>query len=353
MSHKPKALFRAIDKIRRHQQLPDLNEFASLITAGDRAAMAMAFTFLESTRDEHYQFALQLLSRYESNHNETFRIGITGVPGVGKSTLIEALGLHYLKEGHKVAVLAVDPSSPVSGGSILGDKTRMQQLSMQDHAFIRPTAAAKALGGVAHETKLAILLCEMAGYDRIIVETVGVGQSEVAVHSMTDMFVLLMLAGAGDQLQGIKRGIIELCDAMVITKSDGDNISAAHRAKAEYLGALHLIAPKGNGWIPEIVNSSALDHQGISEVVTLLAKFKNYIYERNLIAANRHIQDIHWLESEVRDLVFRRWMKDQKNFRLDALSAAHRSVASKLLELIAEVTGSSEVPSDHKPNLSS
>ena len=333
MSHRLDSLSKAIDKIRQHNKTPDLNEFAKLITSGDRAALAIAFTYLESTRDDHYKFALQLLSLHPSHHPDTFRIGITGVPGVGKSTLIEVLGLHYIKEGHRVAVIAVDPSSPVSGGSILGDKTRMQVLSMHPNAFIRPSAAAKALGGVAHQTKLAIQLCEMAGYDRIIVETVGVGQSEVAVHSMTDMFVLLMLAGAGDQLQGIKRGIVELCDAMVITKSDGENLAAAQRAKAEYLSALHIIAPKLNGWIPEIVNSSALQPSGISDVVQIITKYRDFVATRNLIRPQREAQDSHWLEQELREIIFHRWMKDQKNFRLDNSIDATAPLAQKLLKL--------------------
>jgi LAO/AO transport system kinase len=310
MSYKPRALLHAVDKIRAHLHLPEVKEFADQIMNGDRSALAMAFSLLESSKLEHFQYGLQLLSLYKSRNNNSFRIGITGVPGVGKSTLIESLGLHYLNEGHRVAVLAVDPSSPLSGGSILGDKTRMQQLSMHMNAFIRPTAAAKALGGVASDTKLAIQLCEMAGYDRIIIETVGVGQSEVAVHGMTDMFVLLMLAGAGDQLQGIKRGIVELCDAMVITKSDGDNIAAAQRAKAEYTGALHLLAPKSNGWTPEIVTASSISPMGINEVTNLFSRFMKFVTERGLKESNRLRQDTIWLKNELMEIAFKQWMTE-------------------------------------------
>lgn len=309
MSRKPEALRKAISKIRDHRQLTDPEDFANRIRRGDRAALANAFTFLESTRDEHKRFALALLSLH-SGAVDSFRIGITGVPGVGKSTMIEALGLHFIAEGHKVAVLAVDPSSPVSSGSILGDKTRMQQLSMNDDAFIRPTAAARALGGVASDTKLAIQLCEMAGYNRIIVETVGVGQSEVAVHGMTDMFVLLMLAGAGDQLQGIKRGIVELCDAMVITKADGANLSVAQHARAEYISALHLISPKNSGWIPEVVTGSAFTSEGLQDVTRILNKYWVFMKERGIIKLNRNEQDLRWLIRELSDRAFERWLKE-------------------------------------------
>lgn len=334
MSHKASAFINAVGKIREHQKTPELQDFADRIAVGDRVALSVAFTYLESTRKEHFEFALQLLNTHKTQLPETFRIGITGVPGVGKSTLIEALGLHYLSEGHRVAVLAVDPSSPVSSGSILGDKTRMQNLSMHPNAFIRPSAAGKALGGVTNDTKLAIQLCEMAGFDRIIVETVGVGQSEVAVHEMTDMFVLLMLAGAGDQLQGIKRGIVELCDAMVITKADGDNLAAAQRAKAEYLSALHLISPKSSGWIPEIVNASALQPAGINDLLNLISKFQNFALARNIISVNRKAQDSKWLESEFREIIFKRWLQNQKDFRLNTANASESSVTFQLLQII-------------------
>lgn len=340
MSHKPKALRTAIDKIREHMQLPELKEFADQIRNGDRRALSMAFSFLESSKEEYYHYGLQVLSMHAPNSVNSQRIGITGVPGVGKSTLIEMLGLHYINEGHRVAVLAVDPSSPVSGGSILGDKTRMQQLSMHSSAFIRPTAAAKALGGVASDTKLAIQLCEMAGYDRILVETVGVGQSEVAVHGMTDMFVLLMLAGAGDQLQGIKRGIIELCDAMVITKSDGDNLTAANYAKAEYTGALHLIAPKASGWVPEIVTASSLSSSGMIEVISLLARFMKFTTERGLQEENRRSQDTIWLKNQMRDLAYKRFFNSSSSFAYeDSIEKALKysePIAKVLLEVMSK-----------------
>ena len=313
MSHRQKAQISAIHRIRNRQPLPDLNEFAALIRSGDRSALATAFTFLESTKAEHHCFALELLSTSQSHVLTSFRLGITGVPGVGKSTLIERLGMQFIAEGHRVAVLAVDPSSPLSGGSILGDKTRMQKLSMNESAFIRPTASSNALGGVANDTKLAIQLCEMAGFDRIIVETVGVGQSEVAVHDMTDMFLLLMLAGAGDQLQGIKRGIVELCDAIAITKSDGENRLAAERAKTEYLSALHLLSPKSNGWIPKVAKCSAVAEDGLAEFTLMFSNYYSFIQDRGLMQSKRHEQDLLWLKRELKELAFRSWLKNNEN----------------------------------------
>jgi LAO/AO transport system kinase len=237
--------------------------------------------------------------------------------------LIESLGLHWIEEGHKVAVLAIDPSSPISQGSILGDKTRMEQLSMNDRAFIRPTASSNELGGVASRTHEAILLCEAAGFDRIIIETVGVGQSETAVYHMTDCFLLLMLAGAGDQLQGIKRGIMEMCDVMAITKSDGHNLKSAQLAKAEYQNALHLFPERPDQWSPPVLSISAIEKKGITELAQELARFEEW--SKNRLWKQRRSQQLHWqFEQE--------WLRQlkQKMTQHASLQAAMKNIESKV-----------------------
>jgi LAO/AO transport system kinase len=226
---------------------------------------------------------------------KSLRIGITGVPGVGKSTFIDAFGEYLIGQNKKVAVLAIDPSSASTGGSILGDKTRMERLSMNDNAFIRPSPSSTTLGGVARKTRESIVLCEAAGYDVILVETVGVGQSETAVHGMTDFFLLLMLAGAGDQLQGIKRGIMEMADGMVITKADGVNENPARSAQTDFQSALHLFPPRSSAWVPRVLTTSALHHKGIGETWDMILAFENWMKERNLFTKNRQLQDENWM----------------------------------------------------------
>jgi LAO/AO transport system kinase len=264
---------------------------------GDRAALAQAITCIESGPEE---VASEIVRLCLPASGKSVRMGITGVPGVGKSTFIDTFGMALLESGKKVAVLAVDPSSPISKGSILGDKTRMERLAADNRAFIRPSPSSETLGGVARKTRETILLCEAAGYDTILVETVGVGQSETAVHAMTDFFVLLMLAGAGDQLQGIKRGIMEMCDAMVITKADGDNTSHATRAKSEYASALHLFPAREDGWFPPVLTTSAIERKGIDELVQLLAHYTAWMQERGLINQRRKKQSLDWLHEELR-----------------------------------------------------
>jgi len=227
--------------------------------------------------------------------NTSIRIGITGVPGVGKSTFIEALGTLLIKQGHKVAVLAVDPSSSVSHGSILGDKTRMESLVQSEHVYIRPSPSGNSLGGVAQKTRESIVLCEAAGYDIIIIETVGVGQSETAVHSMVDFFLLLKLAGAGDELQGIKRGIIEMADAIVINKADGDNQKRAREAKNQFRKALHLYPLAENNWSPEVLTCSALENVGIEEIWELIKKYQQNTTASGFFEKNRQQQNKFWL----------------------------------------------------------
>ena len=236
--------------------------------------MARAITLVESTAPQHEAVAADLLKALLPHRDHSARIGITGIPGVGKSTFIEAFGLYLCEQGHRVAVLAVDPTSVVSGGSILGDKTRMEKLSRHPSAYIRPSPSGGALGGVTRKTRETITLCEAAGYDVILIETVGVGQSEIAVRSMTDFFLLLALTGAGDELQGIKKGIVEMADAIAVTKADEDNLVAAERLQLELSQVLHLLAPATAGWKPEVLTCSAMKGTGIPEVWAVVEKFR-------------------------------------------------------------------------------
>ncbi len=288
---------KAIALIRLQSQTRDANSLAAALMQGDRAALAQAITCIESGPEE---VASEIVRLCLPASGRSVRMGITGVPGVGKSTFIDAFGMALLESGKKVAVLAVDPSSPISKGSILGDKTRMERMAADNRAFIRPSPSSETLGGVARKTRETILLCEAAGYDTILVETVGVGQSETAVHAMTDFFVLLMLAGAGDQLQGIKRGIMEMCDAMIITKADGDNTSNATRAKSEYASALHLFPAREDGWFPPVLTTSAIERKGIDEMVQLLAHYTAWMQDRGLINQRRKKQNLDWLHEELR-----------------------------------------------------
>ncbi len=247
-------------------KLPDVKTLFAELQAGNRAALARAITLVESRAQQHQAASAELLALCMPVSGKSLRIGITGVPGVGKSTFIDSFGSLLTADGHKVAVLAIDPSSGRSGGSILGDKTRMERLSQDLNAFIRPTAAGSTLGGVARNSWEAMVLCEAAGYDILLIETVGVGQSETAVYGMVDFFLLLMLAGAGDELQGIKRGIMELADLLVINKAEGENLSKARIAAADYRNALHLFPAHPGQWTPEVLLASALNNEGIVEV---------------------------------------------------------------------------------------
>lgn len=244
------------------------------VQARDATLLARAITLVESTAAQHAADAAELMKTLLPHRDHSVRVGITGVPGVGKSTFIEAFGLYLCEQGHRVAVLAVDPTSVVSGGSILGDKTRMEKLSRHPAAYIRPSPSGGALGGVTRKTRETITLCEAAGYDVILIETVGVGQSEIAVRSMTDFFLLLALTGAGDELQGIKKGIVEMADAIAVTKADGDNLVAAERLQLELSQVLHLLAPATVGWKPEVLTCSAVKGSGIPEVWAVVEKFR-------------------------------------------------------------------------------
>jgi LAO/AO transport system kinase len=281
-----------------------VEDLAAGVRAGDRRALAKAITLVESTRRDHQTDAQRLLERLLPHTGSAVRLGVTGVPGVGKSTFIEAFGMYLVGEGKRVAVLAVDPSSARSGGSILGDKTRMAELAAHDAAFIRPSPSGGSLGGVARRTREAMLVCEAAGYDVVIVETVGVGQSETAVASMVDFFLVLMLAGAGDELQGIKKGILELADALAINKADGDNVPRATRAAAEYRAALNLFRHTSPHWDPPVVTVSALESRGMSNVWSIVLDHRERMRVSGELDATRRRQQKAWfwnvLEEEVR-----------------------------------------------------
>lgn len=288
-----------IKKLRR--QKVDIQDLSKKLINGDLTALSRAITLIESQSQKHQDAVKTLIEKCLPLAGKSIRIGITGVPGVGKSTFIESLGMSLISKGHKVAVLAVDPSSSITGGSILGDKTRMEKLVQSSNAYIRPTASGDSLGGVSRKTRESITLCEAAGYDIILIETVGVGQSETLVHSMTDFFLLLKLAGAGDELQGIKRGIIEMADAIVINKADGQNIDQAKSAKLEFNRALQLYPPKSNSWKPKVILASGLKHQGIDEVWSLIESFVKHTKANNSFESNRAEQDKYWLTQSIED----------------------------------------------------
>lgn len=278
---------------------PDPQDLARRVLAGDRRALARAITLAESTRDDHRLAAEALLEAVLPHTGSSIRLGITGVPGVGKSTFIERFGLHVIAQGSRVAVLAVDPSSKRSGGSILGDKTRMDELSRNEGAFIRPSPAGTTLGGVARRTRESMLLCEAAGFDVIVVETVGVGQSETAVSDMVDMFLLLLLPGGGDELQGIKRGIVELADLLVVNKADGDMQDAARHTAADYRHALQMLRGGSAGWKVNVQLCSALQGVGIDRIWEAVGAFRERLGGSGEIAARRAEQARAWMWSEV------------------------------------------------------
>ena len=280
---------------KRRIKVPATKELIKGILNKDKTALSRAITLVESTTQKHQNQARKIIEACLPHANNSIRIGITGVPGVGKSTFIEQFGKLLAQKNYKVAVLAVDPSSSISGGSILGDKTRMEDLVREPNAFIRPSASRDSLGGVARNTREAIILCEAAGYNVILIETVGVGQSETVVHSMTDFFLLLKLAGAGDELQGIKRGIIEMADYIVINKADGNNITAAKLAKTEFNRALHLYPDKGNDWTPKTLTCSAINNEGVSEIWELIQKYNSITKENGYFQQKRNEQNKYWL----------------------------------------------------------
>src|SRR5512142_497340 len=284
----------------RRRRLPP-ERYVEGVLAGDRTVLARAITIIESHLPADGELAAHILDAILPHTGRSRRVGITGVPGAGKSTFIDALGMHLLHErGENVAVLSIDPSSPISGGSILGDKTRMERLAVEEHAFIRPSPAGGHLGGVARRTRETLLLCEAAGYRNILVETVGVGQSETAARSMTDFFLLLMLAGAGDELQGMKRGIIEMLDGMAINKADGDNEPKAERARIEYAGALHLLPASADGWTPRVLTCSAISGERIADVWQMVLEHHEHLERNGWLARQRREQALEWMHELVR-----------------------------------------------------
>jgi len=309
------------DQFSRTRRHVDADALTQALLSGSRRALARAITFAESTRPDHRVLVDGMLRRLrerargpaeESTRTETLRVGISGAPGVGKSTFIEALGLAAIKAGRRLAVLAVDPSSSLSGGSILGDKTRMPELSRHGDAFVRPSPAGTTLGGVTRRTRESIVFCEAAGFDLIVVETVGVGQSEVAVAAMTDLFVLLLSPGGGDDLQGIKRGIMELTDVAMITKADGELRAASARAASDYANALRLMRPRSANWKPVVRTCSALTGAGVAEALNLVFEYERTMRARFEIESRRQAQASDWLRAEITEQLMARFAADGK-----------------------------------------
>lgn len=277
------------------ESVRNLEELRTRVRERDRRALAQLITRIESTLPEEAEFGQAVLEALVPDMGRALRVGVTGPPGVGKSTFIETLGLRLLEQGHRVAVLAVDPTSPVSGGSILGDKTRMDELARHDRAFVRPSPSGGSLGGVAHRTREAMLVCEAAGYDVVLIETVGIGQSEVAVASMVDFFLVLLLPAGGDELQGIKKGVMELADALVVNKADGDTAPAAERTRAEYDGALGLIRAASPNWTPVALTASARDGTGVAEVWQVILDHREKLGATGELESRRREQNRAWL----------------------------------------------------------
>jgi LAO/AO transport system kinase len=328
----------------------EVDEYVEGILACKRTVLGQAITLVESSLPEHNVIAQQIIEKCLPHSGNSIRIGITGVPGVGKSTFIEATGTYLTGMGHKLAVLAIDPSSQRSKGSILGDKTRMEKLSTDPDAFIRPSPTAGTLGGVARKTLETIILCEAAGFNVIFVETVGVGQSETAVHSMVDFFMLLMLAGAGDELQGIKKGIMEMADAIVINKADGDNMQKALQAKKEYENALHLFPPNESGWYPKVTTCSSITKEGIEEIWEIVRDYRDNMIKNGHFEKRRQKQVQMSMLSSIEeqlmsdfktDPVIRKLLPEFKQKLLENRISAY-AAAQELLEIYFNAkTGSS------------
>jgi LAO/AO transport system kinase len=293
---------------RRRALSPD--DYVAGVLAGDRATLARAITLIESTSRSHEVQAQEVLQRLLPHTGKAERIGITGVPGVGKSTFIESFGCYLVEQGRRVAVLTIDPTSKRSGGSILGDKTRMERLSRNPQAFIRPSAAGQSLGGVARRTRETLLLCEAAGFDTVLVETVGVGQSETVLRSMVDFFLLLLLPGAGDELQGIKKGIIEMADGVLINKADGENRLRAEQARAEQRNAVHCLQPSTPGWTTNVGLCSGLTGEGIPEIWSVIQQYFSRFRPAGIIDKRRQQQSLEWFSSLTEDELLRRFYRD-------------------------------------------
>ncbi len=289
------------DFSRFRRKIYSVDEYVDGILKGNITMLSQAVTLVESAKPEHQEIAQQVIERCVPHSGKSVRVGITGVPGAGKSTSIDAFGLHLLKQGHKLAVLAIDPSSEITKGSILGDKTRMERLSVAENAFIRPSPSAGSLGGVARKTRETIILCEAAGFDYIFVETVGVGQSETAVHSMVDFFLLIQLAGTGDELQGIKRGIMEMAYGIVINKADGSNVEKAQLAAAHFKNALHLFPMPESGWRPEVLTYSGYYEIGIEEIWEMVGRYIRFVNDNGYFHHRRNEQAKFWMYESINE----------------------------------------------------
>lgn len=300
------------DSLPRQPRRLTVDDYVSGVLASDRAVLARAITLVESNLRLHEAQAQEVLNRLLPHTGKAKRIGITGVPGVGKSTFIETFGCYLVEQGHKLAVLTIDPTSARSGGSILGDKTRMEKLCVSPNAFIRPTPSGDNLGGVARRTRETMLLCEAAGFDTILVESVGVGQNEITLHSMVDFFLLLLLPGAGDELQGIKKGIIEMADLVLINKADGDNRMRAEHARADQDAALHYLQPATPGWKTEVALVSGLTGEGVPEVWERIGKFYAELEPKGIIATRRQQQTLEWLTALIHEELRRRFDHDPR-----------------------------------------
>jgi LAO/AO transport system kinase len=329
--------------LRHRPAIPDMTDLARGIRAHERAVIARAITLIESRRADHQKAARRLVQELLPSTGKAIRVGITGAPGVGKSTTIDALGTFLTGRGQNVAVLAVDPSSARSGGSILADKTRMPRLAADANAFVRPSPASGTLGGVAAKTREAMLICEAAGYDVVLVETIGTGQSETMVADMTDFFLVLMLPGAGDELQGLKKGVVEIADMIAINKADGDNVKRAKAAAAEYRAALHILSPRSPNWSPPVVTYSALTGAGIAELWENVLDHRERTSKTGEFDARRCEQQVKWMWAMLEDRVFARLKSDPalkaRLPRIEAAVAAGRMSPAVAVEEIASALG--------------
>src|SRR5438445_7142763 len=329
--------------LRRQPTIPDISDLARGIGAGERAVIARAITLIESRGSDHQKMARRLVQDLLPATGKAIRVGITGAPGVGKSATIDALGSLLTQQGRKVAVLAVDPSSARSGGSILADKTRMPRLAADANAFVRPSPASGTLGGVAAKTREAMLICEAAGYDVVLVETIGTGQSETMVADMTDFFLVLMLPGAGDEMQGLKKGVVEIADMIAINKADGDNLKRAKAAAAEYRAALQILNPRSPNWSTPVVTYSALTGDGIAELWASVLDHRNRMSEAGEFDARRREQQVKWMWAMLEDRIFARLKSDPalkaKLPRIEAAVAEGRMSPAVAVDEIAAALG--------------
>jgi LAO/AO transport system kinase len=331
--------------MQKKRKLLSADEYVNGILEGNISILSKAVTLVESSRASHQSLAREIVTQCLPYSGKSIRLGITGVPGVGKSTFIEALGTYLTKRGGKLAVLAIDPSSERSKGSILGDKTRMEELAGDKNAYIRPSPSAGSLGGVARKTREAIILCEAAGFDHVFIETVGVGQSETVVHSMSDFFLLLMLAGAGDELQGIKRGIMEMADLITINKADGDNLEKSLIAKTQYQNALHLFPQKDSEWEPQVLTCSSVTKEGIDDIWNKIEDYKKRTVNNGYFFQKRNSQSIYWMHETIEEQIKREFYQHPEmkenivNFEQKVLNMEMSSfmAAGKLLELYSKL----------------